>query len=124
VNHYREAVAMHAANHPRTRHFCEDLWQIDPVEVCGGRPVGLAWFSPDCFPEGTMILTDRGYRPIEAIEVGDLVLTHAGRWKHVTNVMVSRKPTRLIRTHGHPGLRVSDEHPFFSRRSKDGGREW
>lgn len=48
VNHDPEAVAMHTANHPATRHFCESVWTVDPVEACGGRPVGLAWFSPDC----------------------------------------------------------------------------
>jgi DNA (cytosine-5)-methyltransferase 1 len=48
INHDREAIAMHAANHPSTRHYCEDVWKVDPVEACGGRPVGLAWFSPDC----------------------------------------------------------------------------
>lgn len=48
VNHDREAVAMHQANHPRTRHFCEDVWKVDPRTACGGRKVALAWFSPDC----------------------------------------------------------------------------
>lgn len=48
INHDAEAVAMHAANHPNTKHYCEDVWDIDPVKVCAGRPVGLAWFSPDC----------------------------------------------------------------------------
>jgi DNA (cytosine-5)-methyltransferase 1 len=48
INHDREALAMHLANHPHTRHLCEDVWHVDPVEACGGRPVGLAWFSPDC----------------------------------------------------------------------------
>jgi DNA (cytosine-5)-methyltransferase 1 len=48
INHDREAIAMHAANHPRTKHYCEDVWQVDPMEVTGGKPVGLAWFSPDC----------------------------------------------------------------------------
>jgi len=48
INHDQEAVAMHRANHPGTRHYCEDVWAVDPVEACGGRRVGLAWFSPDC----------------------------------------------------------------------------
>jgi DNA (cytosine-5)-methyltransferase 1 len=48
INHDEEAVAMHAANHPTTRHYCEDVWQVDPIEATAGRPVGLAWFSPDC----------------------------------------------------------------------------
>jgi DNA (cytosine-5)-methyltransferase 1 len=48
INHSPEAIAMHRLNHPATRHFCEDVWQVDPREATGGRPVGLAWFSPDC----------------------------------------------------------------------------
>lgn len=48
INHDRSALAMHAANHPHTRHLCEDVWSVDPVEVCAGRPVGLVWLSPDC----------------------------------------------------------------------------
>lgn len=48
INHDPEAIAMHAANHPETKHYCEDVWHVDPVEACAGRPVGLAWFSPDC----------------------------------------------------------------------------
>ena len=48
INHDPEAIKMHKANHPNTRHYCEDVWQVDPVEACKGHPVGLAWFSPDC----------------------------------------------------------------------------
>jgi DNA (cytosine-5)-methyltransferase 1 len=48
INHDPEAVAMHQANHPQTRHLCESVWDVNPREVCDGRPVGLAWFSPDC----------------------------------------------------------------------------
>lgn len=48
INHDPEAIKMHKANHPYTKHYCEDVWQVDPVEACKGRPVGLAWFSPDC----------------------------------------------------------------------------
>lgn len=48
INHDAEAIAMHRTNHPHTRHLCEDVFDVDPVEACGGRPVGLAWFSPDC----------------------------------------------------------------------------
>jgi len=48
INHDPDAVAMHEVNHPCTKHFCESVWDVDPVEACAGRPVGLAWFSPDC----------------------------------------------------------------------------
>lgn len=48
VNHDPEAVALHAENHPATRHLCESVWDVDPEEVTDGRRVALAWFSPDC----------------------------------------------------------------------------
>lgn len=48
INHDPEAVAMHAANHPETRHYCESVWEIDPRKIAKGRPVGLVWLSPDC----------------------------------------------------------------------------
>lgn len=48
VNHDPEALAMHAANHPGSRHLCGDVWDVKPAEVCAGRRVALAWFSPDC----------------------------------------------------------------------------
>ena len=48
VNHDADAIAMHKVNHPYTRHFQEDVFDIDPERVTGGRAVGIAWFSPDC----------------------------------------------------------------------------
>lgn len=48
INHDPEAIKMHKANHPRTKHYCENVWAVDPIAVCKGNPVGLAWFSPDC----------------------------------------------------------------------------
>ncbi|QOT78575.1 DNA cytosine methyltransferase [Cupriavidus basilensis] len=48
INHDPEAVAMHAINHPQTDHHCESVWDVDPVALAAGRPIGLAWFSPDC----------------------------------------------------------------------------
>lgn len=48
INHDPDAIAMHTINHPGTKHYCENVWDVDPREVAGGRPVALAWFSPDC----------------------------------------------------------------------------
>ncbi len=48
INHDPEAIRMHQANHPATKHYCENVWAVDPVEACEGHPVALAWFSPDC----------------------------------------------------------------------------
>lgn len=48
INHDEQAIRMHEANHPGTRHIRNNIWQIDPKDVTGGQPVDLAWFSPDC----------------------------------------------------------------------------
>lgn len=48
INHDPQAISMHTVNHPATTHYLDNVWQVDPREVCQGRPVGLAWFSPDC----------------------------------------------------------------------------
>lgn len=48
INHDPDAILMHKTNHPHTEHLQASVWDVDPREVCRGRPVGLAWFSPDC----------------------------------------------------------------------------
>ena len=48
INHDGEALAMHEANHPTTKHYREDVFAIHPGFVTGQQPIGLAWFSPDC----------------------------------------------------------------------------
>ena len=48
INHDPAAILMHKTNHPHTLHLQASVWDVDPEEVCAGRPVGLAWFSPDC----------------------------------------------------------------------------
>ncbi|WP_413722670.1 DNA cytosine methyltransferase [Sodalis sp. RH24] len=48
INHDQNAIDMHSTNHPDTLHYCESVFDVDPVVACSGRPVALAWFSPDC----------------------------------------------------------------------------
>lgn len=61
INHSIGAVAMHEVNHPLTKHFCESVWDVNPREVTEGRPVGLAWFSPDC----THFSKAKGGKPVK-----------------------------------------------------------
>lgn len=65
INHDPDAILMHRTNHPYTEHLQASVWDVDPREVCRGRPVGLAWFSPDCkhFSKAKgAALVDRGIR--------------------------------------------------------------
>ena len=48
INHDPDAILMHRTNHPHTEHYQASVWDVDPVEVCRGRKVGLLWASPDC----------------------------------------------------------------------------
>lgn len=61
INHDPVAVAMHEVNHPATRHYPASVWDVDPRKVCGGRPVGIVWFSPDCKHYSKA----RGGKPVE-----------------------------------------------------------
>ncbi|WP_310632235.1 DNA cytosine methyltransferase [Paraburkholderia sp.] len=48
INHDPEALAMHAANHPHTAHYCESVFDVDPNEITNNQPIALVWLSPDC----------------------------------------------------------------------------
>ena len=48
VNHSAEAVLMHRANHPNTRHLCGNVWDYAPQEIAQGRAVELLHASPTC----------------------------------------------------------------------------
>ncbi|ATX89035.1 TPA: DNA cytosine methyltransferase [Klebsiella aerogenes] len=61
INHDENAVAMHRTNHPDTLHYCENVFDVDPVAATGGKAVGFAWFSPDC----THYSKARGSKPVK-----------------------------------------------------------
>ncbi|KTT21875.1 DNA cytosine methyltransferase [Pseudacidovorax intermedius] len=48
INHDEDAIGMHEANHPQTRHFRADIREVDPLAVTRGQAVGLLHASPDC----------------------------------------------------------------------------
>ncbi|HUW97409.1 MAG TPA: DNA cytosine methyltransferase [Acidiferrobacter sp.] len=48
INHNAEAIAMHTVNHPATKHYVSDIFEVDPREAVRGHSVGLLHASPDC----------------------------------------------------------------------------
>lgn len=48
VNHNDDALSMHRLNHPQTRHFVADVFEVCPKTVTQGRQVGWLHGSPDC----------------------------------------------------------------------------
>lgn len=79
INHDIDAILMHKTNHPFTEHLQASVWDVDPVEVCKGRKVGLAWFSPDC----KHFSKAKGSKPVEKSIRGLawIVLRWAGKVK-------------------------------------------
>jgi hypothetical protein len=116
INHDPEALAMHEANHPETVHLCESVWDVDIAETVADRHVQLAWFSPDCFLRGTLVLASTGLKLIEDVQIGELVLTHKNRWRRVTSTMTHEAPeTVTVRGYGHYGLTTTPHHGFYSK---------
>ena len=80
--------------------------QIDLV--CGGSP---------CFVAGTLVLTTTGYKAIESVVVGDMVLSHTGNWRRVSRIGNKHNvATRIIKGFGNMGIETTDEHPFYTRK--------
>lgn len=79
INHDENAIAMHKTNHPDTLHYCESVFDVDPSAATSGKPVGLAWFSPDCptFPRR------RALSRLRKRFAGWRGLSCAGRWQYV-----------------------------------------
>lgn len=76
-----------------------------------------------CFPAGTLVLTRRGEVPIEAVQVGDKVLTHLDRWRPVAETMARPYVGQIITVEAGL-LRVSAtaDHPFLVERQ--GELQW
>lgn len=71
---------------------------------------------PYCLAPGTLIMTERGYTPIEQIQVGERVLTHEGRFAYVTQTY-QRPYQGMIQqikvAHTSQPLLITDEHPLY-----------
>lgn len=107
INHDPDAIAMHKVNHPATKHYCENVWDVDPAEARAGRPVGLAWFSPDC----THFSRAKGGKPVDKNIRGLAWVTL--RWAYTVRprvIMLENVPE--IRTWGPLG---ADNRPMKER---------
>ncbi|HBB9486004.1 TPA: DNA cytosine methyltransferase [Escherichia coli] len=108
------AIAESQANFP-------DITQLG--DVTKWREWDIEWDKIDllmggfpCFPAGTMIMTDKGHKDIKDIQVGDMVLTHTGKYHPVLSTGVKNAPTRIITGQGHLPIECTDNHPFYSRK--------
>ena len=101
-------IAVTTSRFPYMKH----LGSVTDVHGDEADPVDVLTMGFPCFPAGTLILTDQGYKPIEDVKVGDLCLTHRNQWKRVVRTGHREAPTILLKGN-HYGLRCTPEHPFY-----------
>lgn len=93
-----------------------NIKDVDWQDAIGkyGKPDVVIGGSP-CFPAGTLVFTDNGFKPIETIVPGDMVVTHKGRLRRVQNVGRKVADTITLYGQGTTGIECTANHPFLSR---------
>ena len=93
-----------------------DITKVDEDElgdfnmICGGSP---------CFVAGTKVYTSTGYKNIEDVKIGDMVLTHKNRYMPVVNIGgENNKEIYSMKIQGFLELQCTDYHPFYCKKSK------
>lgn len=78
-----------------------------------------------CFTAGTMLLTDKGYKTIESICIGDKVLNAYGnKFNTVVDVATRIKKVRDIKAYGTLPMQTTDDHPFLSTKRLGVRKDW
>lgn len=104
----QSCVRITSKHFPNMKHY-GDITKIKGDEI---EPVDVLTGGSPCFPAGTMVLSDKGYIPIEDIKVGDLVLTHNNRWRSVIEVGSKEAPTYKLK--GNVTIETTENHPIYS----------
>lgn len=92
--------------------FAADFTQYKDIDyIVGGSP---------CVPAGSKIKTDKGYKNIEDMEIGDMVLTHKNRYRPVSR-LYKRKTNHLYHIHfnGNKTLDITGNHPVYTYRNNE-----
>ena len=98
-----------------------DITKINGADI---PPVDIITGGSPCFPAGTLVMTDRGYIPIEEVTTDDRVLTHRGRWRRVTAVG-NRMSDTIVLTDGLHNIECTPNHPIYSQNiSSREGADW
>lgn len=75
-----------------------------------------------CVRPDQRVTTRRGHVPIASVQVGDEVLTHRGRWRSVTQVMVRPHHGQLtgltVDGAANQTAWITSEHPIYARKRK------
>lgn len=92
--------------------FNADFTEYKDIDfLMGGSP---------CVPAGSKIKTDNGYKAIEDIEIGDMVLTHKNRYRPVSR-LYERQSSHIyhIKFNGGDTLDITGNHPVYTYRDNE-----
>lgn len=98
-----------------SRNFAAEMKTFTKDEDERGATAENGSFDDECFPAGTLIQTISGVKPIEEIQIGDLVLTHKGRYMPVEATGVRHEQNELyeVSACGKPKVLATGNHPFY-----------
>ena len=105
-----------------------DITKIDWRKVkqsLQGREVDLFTYSSPCFVAGTLVLTTRGFKPIEEVTTSDYVTTHRSDSQRVLRIG-SRPFVYIVRVKGMciDEILCTPNHPFYVREMYRHGHKW
>lgn len=140
INHNPVALSMHQANHPETKHYCEDVRDVDPRKVADGRSVGYLHLSPDCTHHSQAAGGQPRNKEIrglswQAIKWGGTVAPRVITLENVTQIRkwgpliakrdkVTGRVLKLDDSVAIPGERVPLEQQFLIPDPKRAGQTW
>ena len=125
----KAAIETHLANFPDSTLLMEptskatDITKIpDAVfaQYKGQADVIFAGFP--CFVAGTLVLTQKGYTPIESVTFDHKLLTHTGKFQDIINLQRKSHTGSLydIKLKYHPNvISATKKHPFYIRHRSD-----
>jgi dihydrofolate reductase/thymidylate synthase len=101
--------------------YVENLLKTDPFS----RRIMMSYWNPTdfeqtallpCFPSGTLILTNNGYKPIEDVLLTDKLFTHKGNWKDIINLQQKQYNDEMFEfklRYNSKCIKATKEHPFL-----------
>ena len=122
----KPAIETYEKNHKGTIVIGEDIRKVDweswrkELKLKRGQ-LDFSEGSPPCFPPGELVLTTKGYIPIEQVTLKHKVLTHEQRFRPVTELLPSAYKGLLYTVTSYVGdTRLTAEHPVYARRNNGG----
>lgn len=115
------------ANQVTQQHYPQDVqlgdvtkwkeWDIDWSSI------GLVGAGFPCFAAGSSVLTREGYKNIENIQIGDLVMTHTNQWREVVELFHKKNHLWTVKAQGVLLTETTEEHPYYvSKMSRVNGK--